>query len=323
MSKLGAPFGEGLTEITPPSHERMAERLALVVSVIWFVICMVVWFLLDWSGTAVFTWRLGLIVPIGLIWLAVSTVQTSRQLKAEAQALAASIAALQRAEPPAPQAAPDPTVGDRLEKIVATQAQLQAQIAALGPDKVTPAPPIAASSEIRDDPQTSLSLGTPAEALQSRVTIPEFIKAVNFPDNENDTKGFDMLRKALRDRATERVVRASQDVLTLLSQDGIYMDDLRPDRARPEVWRAFARGDRGRAIAGLGGVHDRSGLALAAGRMRQDPVFRDAVHHFLRSFDHAFIAFEKHASDEEIIRLADTRTARAFMLLGRVTGTFD
>ena len=53
-------------------------------------------------------------------------------------------------------------------------------------------------------------------------------------------------------------------MLTLLSQDGIYMDDLRPDRARPEAWRQFAEGARGREVAALGGVRDRSSLALTA-----------------------------------------------------------
>ena len=118
-------------------------------------------------------------------------------------------------------------------------------------------------------------------------------------------------------------VQAAQDVLTLLSQDGIYMDDLRPDMARPELWRRFAKGERGRTIAALGGVRDRSSLALAAGRMKQDPIFRDAAHHFLRLFDKGFSKFEKTATDAEISDLAGTRTARAFMLLGRVTGTFD
>jgi hypothetical protein len=108
-----------------------------------------------------------------------------------------------------------------------------------------------------------------------------------------------------------------------MSQDGIYMDDLRPDRSRPEVWRRFAQGERGRTVAGLGGINDRSSLVLSAGRMKKDPVFRDAAHHFLRHFDKTFMEFERHASDEEIARLAETRTARAFMLLGRVTGTFD
>ncbi len=101
------------------------------------------------------------------------------------------------------------------------------------------------------------------------------------------------------------------------------MDDLNPDRARPEFWRKFAKGERGRAIAPLGGIRDRSSLALTAGRMRHDPIFRDAVHHFLRRFDQVFSGFEETATDEDIARLANTRTARAFMLLGRVTGTFD
>ena len=109
----------------------------------------------------------------------------------------------------------------------------------------------------------------------------------------------------------------------MLSQDGIYMDDLRPDMARPEVWRQFAQGARGRSVAALGGVRDRSSLALTAGRMKQDPIFRDAAHHFLRRFDQMFVEFETEASDAEISALGETRTARAFMLLGRVAGTFD
>ena len=91
---------------------------------------------------------------------------------------------------------------------------------------------------------------------------------------------------------------------------------MRAERGRPA-------GERGAAVATLGGIHDRSSIALAAGRMKKDPVFRDAVHHFLRQFDKTFAAFETAATDAEIAALSDTRTARAFMLLGRVTGTFD
>ena len=112
-------------------------------------------------------------------------------------------------------------------------------------------------------------------------------------------------------------------MLTLLSQDGIYMDDLRPDAARTDVWRRFAEGDRGRAIAPLGGIRDRSSLALTAARMKQDPIFRDAAHHFLRLFDRTFARFAPLASDAEVSEFANTRTSRAFMLLGRVAGTFD
>jgi hypothetical protein len=101
------------------------------------------------------------------------------------------------------------------------------------------------------------------------------------------------------------------------------MDDLRPDRARPEIWRKFAHGERRKTVAALGGIRDRSSLALTAGRMREDTIFRDTAHHFLRKYDQMLVTFEEDASDEDIAALAETRTSRAFMLMGRVTGAFD
>ena len=163
----------------------------------------------------------------------------------------------------------------------------------------------------------------PAEELEPPLVHEDFVRALNFPETAEDKAGFAALRRALKHRETAQLIQASQDVLTLLSQDGIYMDDLRPDMARPEIWRRFAGGERGRQIATLGGVRDRSSLALTATRMRSDPIFRDAAHHFLRKFDRMISDFAETASDAEISDLSDTRTARAFMLLGRVAGTFD
>ncbi|MEJ6609601.1 MAG: hypothetical protein QNL63_07725, partial [Paracoccaceae bacterium] len=151
----------------------------------------------------------------------------------------------------------------------------------------------------------------------------DYIRALNFPENSEDAEGFAALQRVLKDRNSAQLVQSSQDILTLLSQDGIYMDDLRPDMARPEVWRRFAAGERGRTIAALGGVRDRGALARATLRLKQDPIFRDSAHHFLRLFDKNFLTFEQTASDIEISALSNTRTARAFMLLGRVAGTFD
>ena len=72
-----------------------------------------------------------------------------------------------------------------------------------------------------------------------------------------------------------------------------------------------------------GGIRDRSSLALSAARMKNDPIFRDAAHHFLRVFDKMISDFGDKATDAQLTELSNTRTARAFMLLGRVTGTFD
>ncbi|MGB1752204.1 MAG: hypothetical protein ACPHHU_05860, partial [Paracoccaceae bacterium] len=155
------------------------------------------------------------------------------------------------------------------------------------------------------------------------LSIDDFIRALNFPETADDEEGFAALRRGLKDRETAILIQAAQDVLTLLSQDGIYMDDLRPDMARPDAWRQFAQGERGRKIAALGGIRDRSSLALTNGRMKQDTIFRDTAHHFLRQFDKVFSKFEKRATDADLSAFSDTRSARAFMLVGRVAGTFD
>lgn len=272
---------------------------------------------------------LAVVMPIALIWVAATAARTARGLREEAARLQASIDAMRAAYVDQQQRAAldlKPDVVDKLEELIESQQDgagtpaVFSSLRALPPAETRAAVTTQAAAGA-ESPQPGLALATPAES--DPISVADFIKALDFPENEHDKEGFRTLRRALEDRATERLIRASQDVLTLLSQDGIYMDDLRPDRARPEVWRRFAQGERGRTVAALGGIHDRSCLALTAGRMRQDAVFRDSVHHFLRRFDKVFAEFEKLASDSDIAALADTRTARAFMLLGRVAGTFD
>lgn len=181
----------------------------------------------------------------------------------------------------------------------------------------------AAVTPPRDEQQLALSLGPEAQAGAVPLPLPMIVRALNFPDSETDSAGFQALRHALEDPITARLVRASQDVLTLLAEDGIYMDDLQHDRARPDIWRRFAQGERGPGVGTLGGIRDRSSLTVTAGRMRNDPVFRDTAHHFLRQFDRVFVGYEARADDAAIAALAETRTARAFMLIGRVIGLFD
>ncbi len=173
------------------------------------------------------------------------------------------------------------------------------------------------------DSQASLGLDSLPDPTSETLPASDLIRALHFPENEADQEGFDSLRLALADPRLAPLIRAAQDVLTRLAQEGIYMDDLRPDRARPEFWRAFAEGRRGPAIAPLGGIRDRSCLAITSGRMRSDPEFRASVHLFLREFDRVFATFAPHADDSQISAFADTRSARAFMLLGRVSGVFS
>jgi len=273
-------------------------------------------------------------LPVAMIWIAAITARTARSMREEARRLQAAIDSMRHAYVSQAQGGlgrvAQPRRVTRPEEAEAGAGDARATFASRrdGTQSVPSADRKSALAAPEATPpaegdQAALALGTPADALREPVATADLIRALNFPDSAEDREGFRALRRALDDRGTSRLVRAAQDVLTLLSQDGIYMDDLAPDRARPEIWRRFAQGERGRGIAALGGVRDRSSLALSAARMRQDTVFRDAAHHFLRQFDQTFASLEGRISDAEIAALAETRTARAFMLLGRVTGTFD
>jgi hypothetical protein len=314
-----------------------AEVVAGLLAVVW-VIAVLAYVLRAPEGTAGGT--LGLVMtllvvflPLALIWASVVTLRSVRALRAEAARLQATVDAMRKAYIAQGQGGAvglKASVERKIDEIAATARQADAALATFSSrrDTALTVPSadrkaaLAAPRPTSDD-EPGLALGTPAEDLRPPVSTADFIRAVQFPEDADDKAGFRALRAALEDRQTAKLIRAAQDVLTLLSQEGIYMDDLVPDRAHPQVWRRFAAGERGRTIAALGGIRDRASLALTATRMREDPIFRDAGHHFLRAFDKAFAAFEANASDAELIDLADTRTARAFMLLGRVTGTFD
>ncbi len=284
---------------------------------------------------------MAIFMPVAIIWVAATATRSARIMREESARLQAAIDGMRHTYLQQQQGAGagpgTANVERKLDQIAKAQRETESAIATftssrpdpqafMKPEQTTSVEPAAAtaiSPSVTDENQPALELGTRVEELGPPLQINEFIRAMHFPENADDQEGFRALRRALQDHKVAELVRAAQDVLTLLSQDGIYMDDLRPDMARPEFWRKFAAGERGRAIAPLGGIRDRSSLALTAGRMRTDPVFRDAAHHFLRRFDQIYAGFEQGASDQDIAAMADTRTARAFMLLGRVTGTFD
>jgi hypothetical protein len=321
-----------------PAKERPsgAELAAAIVSLAWIGIIALYFFYKPVEGGTLGWVMTGLIVllPIALLWVAVSMSRSVRSLRDEAARLQAAVDAMRNAFVAHNQAGAGglkPSVEKKLDEIAAAQRLTETALATFtsrrDPAQTVPSADrkaaLVAPQGWAGDEQPALALGTPAEDLRPPLSVADFIRALNFPETPEDKAGFRALRLALEDRTTSKLIRAAQDVLTLLSQDGIYMDDLKPERAKPEVWRRFAQGERGRAISALGGVRDRSSLALTAGRMREDPVFRDAAHHFLRQFDRTFQEFERNASDQEMSELAETRTARAFMLFGRVTGTFD
>ncbi len=282
---------------------------------------------------------LAIFMPVAILWVATTAIRSARIMREESARLQAAIDGmrhtyLQQQQNGTIVQGPS-NVERKLDQLAQAQRQTESAIATFTSTRQEPRS-MAKNAPAQSEPkaaqvsapslathQPMLELGTQAGELNPPLSLEDFICAMHFPENADDQEGFRALRRALQDHKIAGLVRAAQDVLTLLSQDGIYMDDLRVDMARPEFWRKFSAGERGGAIAPLGGIRDRSSLALTAGRMRKDPVFRDAAHHFLRRFDQIYTGFEQGATDQDIAAMAETRTAKAFMLLGRVTGTFD
>lgn len=297
------------------------EAVPILLSVLWVAaVGVLFWVFAPDSGLRHVVMLLAMLVPVGMAWGARLALRTVRGVTAEIRRLQATVEALRQAavDPrPAPSASPAPAPApsaapfpDPATSRFASRREVSRLIV-----------PRAAPQRLPDQP--ALALGPGPEDDDPPLERPDLVRALNFPENQDDTEGFAALRRALRDRRARRLVQASQDVLTLLSQDGIYMDDLRPEPASADLWRRFAKGERGQSMDGLGAVRDHAALSLVAARMREDTIFRDAVHHFMRRFDEILVTFEEHATDTDLLELAETRTARAFMLLGRASRTFD
>ena len=311
----------------------LPEWIAIGLTLLWVIAS--AYFLMNDTLNSDGTFIVQLVVvfmPLALLCLCFIIMRASRVMQEETQMLQTAVNALRKAYTDQVNSQghidTETALGRKLEDLSKVQHKIQNMLTIISSERTAnlkKAPPLSNLKDPKTDSvdQPLLALGTQVEELLEPLSVEDFIKALNFPESADDEEGFAALKRGLKNREAALLIQAAQDLLTLLSQDGIYMDDLRPDLARAETWRRFAIGERGRKVAALGGIRDRSSLALTSGRMKQDSIFRDTAHHFLRMFDKEFSAFEKSATDAEISAFSETRTARAFMLIGRIAGTFD
>jgi hypothetical protein len=250
-------------------------------------------------------WSLGLVLPLALIWLAVWSARSLSALREEAGELRALLEEMQ---------------GQPGEQVAAAAAA-PSEPRGGGGSAPRPAPaaprPAPAARPAGDVRQASLALDSePATQL----TMPELFLALNFPDGPEDREAIRSLRLALADPGLARLIRAAQDVVTLLAGQGVYMDELRIPESDPMLWRRFAEGARGDAVAGLAVIEDENALDTASQMLRGDEVFRDVAHHFLRHFDRLLGRKAQEENPQVLAVLTETRSGRAFTLLAQATG---
>jgi len=173
------------------------------------------------------------------------------------------------------------------------------------------------------DGQIALPLQTSDEGQLPPMPVEDVIAALNFPNNAQDKSGFRALRRAMRDRRLRRMLDSAQFVISQLTEEGIFMDDLNPDRPVTDAWRRMAGGASGKDVSTVGGIRDKAVLALAQGRMKTNREFRERAHYFLREFGSFLEDIEPRLKNHEITDLTDTRTARCFMVMARASGAFN
>ncbi|MCZ0960387.1 hypothetical protein [Paracoccus benzoatiresistens] len=306
-----------VARITTLAQRDAITATGIALSGVWLFLVALFWLLAPGGegapgGLARLAVVMGTILPLVLIWLAVRTARAIALLRAEADELRQRLSQLRQVT--ATRGVPPPRPVPEILDDADLQPRAPAPVPAPAPAAPRPAPRPA--TDARPQPARAES---PAPVHVDADTL---IRALNFPDGPDDSLAIAALRHALQDGDHARVLRAAQDVVTLLAGQDLYMDDLPPEPVPPALWRRFAEGARGSAVAALGGIRDQEALDIAAALLDRDEIFRDTAHHFLRHFDAMLTRQVPQMDDAQIAVLAETRSARAFMLLGRLAGVF-
>jgi hypothetical protein len=190
-------------------------------------------------------------MPLALLWVAVGVARSVRSLRDEAARLQSAVDAMRNAFVAHNQSAAaglKPSVEKKLDEIAAAQRQTESALATFtsrrDPTQTVPSADrkaaLVAPRPNPGDEQPGLALGTPAEDMRPPLSVADFIRALNFPETPEDKAGFRALRLALEDRSTSKLIRAAQDVLTLLSRRRENWDLSPP--ARPSAAERIATG---------------------------------------------------------------------------------
>ena len=266
-----------------------------------------------------------LVLPISLVWLGSALIRRSFQIQDEARRLERHVHELQAGG--GQKGVSQPRIKDnrvetlqgkvielsakmkQMETSLTSVSQMQAAIQAQTPVQLA-------------QPEVQSKLPFENVTTEENLDWPDLIRALNFPRDEKDAEGFRALRLAKKNEEAGQLLRAAEDILNLLAQEGIYMDDMKPNISSAREWRLFAQGTRGEDVAAVGGIDAPEAMERIAARNSSDQIFRDSSLYFIRRFDIMLRSFTGGAQDAEIQLLADTRTGRAFMLLGKSAGMF-
>ena len=260
-----------------------------------------------------------LIGPILLIWLAAAYFGSSRNTRDHIWALHSELHSLRESLQPEAQREEDAFQEEPLYPHAETEehAELESPVETEPlTESYEPDPPLASDAESEAQPEVADA--EPEYAARMSLPLDTLIRALSFADHQDDTEGFEAIDRAMDDEATAKLLEASQDVLHRLSALDIFVDNLTLDIAQPDVWRFHAANASKSEIATLGAVAETDVLGLVANLVEQDGQFRESAQNLVDQVNDQMMDIIGDADADQVAAFANSRTIRAFILLGNI-----
>lgn len=149
-------------------------------------------------------------MPVAMIWVAAAASRSARIMREESSRLQAAIDGMRKTYIENRGSAGNglqPTVEKKLNEIAQATRKTETTVATFASTR----PPtqklqITNLRPAGGEDQPALALGTSAEDIAAPLPNGDLIRALNFPENDQDTRGFDALRRALKDRNARQLV---------------------------------------------------------------------------------------------------------------------
>ena len=257
-----------------------------------------------------------LIGPILLIWLAAAHFRSSRNARDHIWALYSELNSLRESLYPEAQREEDGFQEEPLD--THAEPELPGEIEPVA-EAYEHDPTLTSDTEYEEQPEAA-SPSHPETDSAARMSLPldTLIRALSFADHEDDTEGFEAIDRAMDNDATARLLEASQDVLHRLSTLDIFMDNLSLDIAQHEVWRFHAANASKSEIATLGAITETDVLERVANLLEQDGQFRESAQNLIDQVNDQMMDIIGDADADQVAAFANSRTIRAFILLGNI-----
>lgn len=195
-------------------------------------------------------------------------------------------------------------------------------------EEVSPPPEISEPDDEDLTKEVEPDLGSPATKGETQDGISKLeewnldaatlTRAFNLPNDENDTEGYDAIEAAVKIESLSTLLQNSHQILYTLADYDLIMDDLEIDMGLISTWRKFATDSPEGMISSLGGTGTFLEIDKVTSIVAENNDFEERANSFNKQMEEFISQAIPQLTDDEIKDLAQTRTFRAFLLLGQV-----